>query len=57
MSTPKMDSSAVYSMFEEIKEALKQSKDSKQATVPPPSQVDSSALTAIKNLAEHWKKR
>jgi ABC-type transporter Mla MlaB component len=52
-----MDSSAVYSMFEEIKEALKQSKDSKQATVPPPSQVDSSALTAIKNLAEHWKKR
>jgi hypothetical protein len=50
----KMDSSAVYSMFEEIKEALAQSKTGKQATEPqqPPTPVDLSALTAIRDLAE-----
>jgi hypothetical protein len=46
-----MDSSAVYSMFEEIKEVLKQGKDSKPATVSPP-QVDLQALTAINDLSE-----
>jgi hypothetical protein len=54
MGTEKMDSSTVYSMFEEIKEALKQGKESKPtaAVQQPPTPIDLSALAAVSDLAE-----
>jgi hypothetical protein len=55
MGTEKMDSSTVYSMFEEIKEALKQGKESKPtvaAQPQPPPTIDLSALATVSDLAE-----
>jgi hypothetical protein len=52
MGTEKMDSSTVYSMFEEIKEALKQGKESKPTAAAQPPPIDLSALATVSDLAE-----